>query len=79
MFTFTATFDKKNKYQYLSTHTGAQVVPKDTNRKRIMNGWIFNYKDWKGEKKCKIHMQDWVWIWVIFSQHCKWVALMSIY
>jgi len=53
MFTFTATFDKKNKYQYHSTPTGARVVPKDGNGKRVVDGWEFNYKDWKGDEKVK--------------------------
>lgn len=50
MFTFTPKFDKKNNYQYHSTPTGARVVPKASNGKRIMFGWEFHYNDWKGDK-----------------------------
>lgn len=47
-YTYTASFDKNNKYKFHTTPTGARVVPADSNGNRCMNGWDFHYKNWKG-------------------------------
>jgi hypothetical protein len=53
MFTFTATFDKKNKYLYHTTPSNARVVPINSSGKRDLNGWEFHYQNWSADEEVK--------------------------
>jgi hypothetical protein len=53
MYTFTATFDKKNKYLYHTTPSNARVVPMNTSGKREVNGWEFHYQNWTADEEVK--------------------------
>ena len=53
MYTFTATFDKKNKYMYHTTPSKARVVPMNSSGKREVNGWEFHYQNWSADEDVK--------------------------